>query len=99
VTGDSGRLLWRCRCGMKELDILLERFARQRFAGADGALAAATAKPSADSSLPADPTERHTFARFLELPDPLLADYLLGSAVPPEPEFAALARAIVGVCP
>jgi antitoxin CptB len=25
---DQGRLLWRCRRGMKELDVLLERFAR-----------------------------------------------------------------------
>jgi antitoxin CptB len=27
--GDPGRLLWRCRRGMKELDVILERFARQ----------------------------------------------------------------------
>jgi len=36
---------------------------------------------------------------FLELPDPLLADYLIGGAVPPEPEFAALARSITGISP
>jgi hypothetical protein len=29
----------------------------------------------------------------------LLADYLLRSGVPPEPEFAALARSILGVSP
>jgi antitoxin CptB len=28
---DQGRLLWRCRRGMKELDIMLERFARVAF--------------------------------------------------------------------
>jgi antitoxin CptB len=28
------RLLWRCRRGMKELDVLLERFAREALAGA-----------------------------------------------------------------
>ncbi|HEY1284170.1 MAG TPA: succinate dehydrogenase assembly factor 2 [Steroidobacteraceae bacterium] len=28
---EAGRLLWRCRRGMKELDVLLERFARQRY--------------------------------------------------------------------
>ncbi len=28
------RLLWRCRRGMKELDVLLERFARERYDGA-----------------------------------------------------------------
>ena len=80
MSADTGRLLWRCRRGMKELDVLLERFARKRLGSADAA-------------------ERHTFARFLELPDPLLADYLLRSEVPPEPEFAALARSISGVCP
>ena len=26
--GDPGRLRWRCRRGMKELDVILERFAR-----------------------------------------------------------------------
>ena len=31
---EARRLLWRCRRGMKELDVLLERFARERFAGA-----------------------------------------------------------------
>ena len=60
MTADTGRLLWRCRRGMKELDVLLERFARKRLGSADAA-------------------ERHTFARFLELPDPLLADYLLSN--------------------
>jgi antitoxin CptB len=28
---DTRRVLWRCRRGMKELDILLERFAREDF--------------------------------------------------------------------
>jgi antitoxin CptB len=28
------RLLWRCRRGMKELDVMLERFARSRLAQA-----------------------------------------------------------------
>lgn len=28
---EAQRLLWRCRRGMKELDVLLERFARQRY--------------------------------------------------------------------
>ena len=31
---DARRLLWRCRRGMKELDILLERFARDRYGDA-----------------------------------------------------------------
>ncbi len=32
------RLLWRCRRGMKELDLLLERFAREALPGASPAL-------------------------------------------------------------
>ena len=30
-----GKLRWRCRRGMKELDVLLARYVDQRFAGAD----------------------------------------------------------------
>ena len=77
---EGRRLLWRCRRGMKELDVLLERFAR--------------------SALPtASPGQRSLFARFLELPDPVLVDYLLGQEVPPEPELAALVRRIIGPDP
>ena len=57
------RALWRCRRGMKELDLLLERFAR-------GALLSSSA------------TERARFEELLSLPDPLLADYLLGGFTP-----------------
>jgi succinate dehydrogenase flavin-adding protein (antitoxin of CptAB toxin-antitoxin module) len=65
---------------MKELDILLERFAR--------------------AALPTASTEhRTTFARFLELPDPVLVDYLLGQGVPPEPELAELVGRIIGLNP
>jgi antitoxin CptB len=66
------RLLWRCRRGLKELDLLLERFAR-------GGL-----------PLPL----RGRFALLLELPDPVLADYLLGGLEPAEPEMAQLVGAI-----
>jgi antitoxin CptB len=75
LDAEARRLLWRCRRGMKELDVLLERFAR-------GAL------PSASSE------QRDTFARFLDLPDPVLVDYLLGQATPPEPELAGLVERI-----
>jgi antitoxin CptB len=34
---EARRLLWRCRRGMKELDVLLERFARGELAGASPA--------------------------------------------------------------
>jgi antitoxin CptB len=72
---EARRLLWRCRRGMKELDILLERFARREL-------------PNASSG------QRSAFARFLDLPDPLLVDYLLGQVIPPEAELAELARRI-----
>jgi antitoxin CptB len=73
---DRRRLLWRCRRGMKELDVLLERYARTFEFDASAA-------------------EQSAFARLLELPDPLLAAYLLGPAVPGDPELAGLVRRIV----
>ena len=77
---EGRRLLWRCRRGMKELDILLERFAR--------------------GMLPSSSAEQRTlFARFLELPDPVLVDYLLGEGIPPEPELAGLVERIIGLDP
>jgi antitoxin CptB len=37
MTGqDDARMRWRCRRGMKELDILLERFLKSRFEATDG---------------------------------------------------------------
>jgi antitoxin CptB len=82
---EARRLLWRCRRGMKELDILLERFARAEL-------------PTADAA------QRTLFARFLELPDPVLVDYLLGQPgmgqeLPPDPELAALIKRIIGLAP
>ncbi|HEY2339328.1 MAG TPA: succinate dehydrogenase assembly factor 2 [Steroidobacteraceae bacterium] len=69
-----GRLRWRCRRGMKELDVLLERFAQR-------------------VRLEASAEECRVFAELLELPDPLLAGYLLGGATPAEPHLAhALGR-------
>jgi succinate dehydrogenase flavin-adding protein (antitoxin of CptAB toxin-antitoxin module) len=63
---------------MKELDVLLERFARRHLPAADGG-------------------EREVFARFLELPDPVLAEYLLGDHDHGEAEFSHLARQIIEV--
>jgi antitoxin CptB len=68
---EARRLLWRCRRGMKELDVLLERFARREL-------------PQASAE------QRQTLTRLLELPDPVLVDYLLGQAIPPDPELASL---------
>lgn len=41
---EARRLLWRCRRGMKELDVLLERFARHRYERASSAERAAFAR-------------------------------------------------------
>lgn len=72
---EAGRLLWRCRRGMKELDLVLERFAR--------------------ATLPmASPAERGVLAELLELPDPVLAQYLLGDAAPGGAQLAALVTRI-----
>jgi antitoxin CptB len=75
MDAQARRLLWHCRRGMKELDVLLERFARSYLADADA-------------------EARALFERFLELPDPVLADYLLGDAVPADVPLARLARSI-----
>ena len=74
---EARRLLWRCRRGMKELDVLLERFARRELPGAST-------------------EQRQTLTRLLELPDPELVDYLLGQAIPPDPELASLVNRIAG---
>ena len=41
--------------------------------------------------------ERQALARLLELPDPILSDYLFGHAAAPEPRMAGLVAAIRGV--
>jgi antitoxin CptB len=64
-----GRLRWRCRRGMKELDVLLERFAQRVLPRTSVA-------------------EWRVFAELLELPDPVLAGYLLGGEIPAEPHLA-----------
>jgi antitoxin CptB len=64
-----GRLRWRCRRGMKELDVLLERLAQR--------------VPSEASA-----AECRVFGELLELPDPVLAAYLLGAGTPAEPHLA-----------
>jgi succinate dehydrogenase flavin-adding protein (antitoxin of CptAB toxin-antitoxin module) len=60
---------------MKELDVLLERFARRELPGASA-------------------QQRQTLTRLLELPDPVLVDYLLGQEIPPDPELASLVSRI-----
>ena len=72
---DGRRLLWRCRRGMKELDVLLERFVRRGLP-------------------PPGSPERAQLARLLELPDPALAELLLGAGGAGDPELDALLRRI-----
>jgi antitoxin CptB len=75
MPAEAGRLLWRCRRGMKELDLLLERFARERYASASAC-------------------QKEAFAALLELPDPVLAEYFLGHAIPAEPRLAEITALI-----
>jgi len=72
----DGRLRWRCRRGMKELDVLLSRWLDRRW-------------PQADLA------RRRDFERFLEQPDPVLVDWLIGGGRPELPEFARLVDDIV----
>lgn len=41
MSASDPRLLWRCRRGLKELDLLLERFAKERSASVSPALRSA----------------------------------------------------------
>ncbi len=66
-----GQLSWRCRRGMKELDLVLQRWLEQRYPRAT-------------------PDERALFARFVELPDPEIAGFLFGHAIPADPAIGAL---------
>jgi antitoxin CptB len=71
---DLGKLRWRCRRGMRELDVLLARYVDERFRSASNA-------------------EQETFRLLLELPDPELYGYCLGSE-PPPPRFVPLIERI-----
>jgi antitoxin CptB len=75
ATPEPGRILWRCRRGMKELDLLLERYARSGWSAAAAA-------------------DRLAFEALLELPDPLLAGYLLAGDTPADPQQALLVARI-----
>ncbi len=72
-----GRLTWRCRRGMKELDLVLIRYLHDRWPAA-----------------PAD--ERAVFEQILDLPDPLLAAYLMGRESAPEPNVQQMLEVLRG---
>jgi antitoxin CptB len=67
----AGRLVWRCRRGMKELDLVLTRYLQGRWQQADA-------------------RERALFEQILDLPDPLLAAYLMGRETAPDPDLQHL---------
>jgi antitoxin CptB len=73
----QGRLAWRCRRGMKELDLLLTGYLRDRW-------------------LQASPREKAAFERILELPDPLLAAYLMQHENPTDPDLENLLAVLRG---
>jgi antitoxin CptB len=75
---ERGRLRWRCRRGMKELDLLLVAWLDEHW----------------DASAP---DERQCFVRFLELPDPQIAGYLLRDGTPATDAFEPLARQLRGI--
>ena len=61
---------------MKELDVLLSRYARERYAAASAA-------------------QRAAFEVLLGLPDPQIADYLLGHGTAPDAGLAEVVRAVL----
>jgi len=77
MEGEAGRLAWRCRRGMKELDVLLTRYLRERW-------------PAAGTA------ERVQFERVLELPDPVLATYLMGREPAPDSQLQSMIEQLRG---
>ena len=61
---------------MKELDVLLSRYAAERYAAAP-------------------PAQRGAFEALLALPDPEIADYLLGYRTPADPDLVHIIAAIL----
>ncbi|HUG72216.1 MAG TPA: succinate dehydrogenase assembly factor 2 [Steroidobacteraceae bacterium] len=73
----AGRLVWRCRRGMKELDLVLMRYLQGRWQQADA-------------------RERSLFEQILDLPDPLLAAYLMGRESASDREMQGLLDVLRG---
>ncbi len=62
---------------MKELDVLLSRYAQERYAAAPA-------------------RQRAAFEALLALPDPQIADYLLGHGIPPDADLVDIVQCVVG---
>lgn len=71
----DGKLQWRCRRGMRELDELLAGYLQTRYERAPE-------------------SEKVAFRELLELPDPDLIGYLLGSQVHADPDIADVIETI-----
>jgi antitoxin CptB len=80
MDSEIGKLRWRCRRGMKELDLLLTRYVDEQYGGAA-------------------PDHRQAFRRLLECNDPLIYDYLLGRASPPDAVLSSLIERITSARP
>jgi antitoxin CptB len=77
----AGQLKWRCRRGMRELDVLLERYLQERYPSAPAAeqqaFAALLELPDPQlfayvvrREVPEDPDWAHVIARLLNAADP-----------------------------
>ena len=79
---DLGRLRWRCRRGMKELDVLLERYVNERYVN--------------ERYADAFPGEQAAFEGLLDIQDPIIYAYCMGQEPPPV-HLAALVERITGL--
>lgn len=74
------RLRWRCRRGMRELDVLLARYLDRVY-------------PQATEA------QRRTFEALLELQDPLILAYVVGTERPAEPSMADVIQQLTAAPP
>ena len=72
---DLNVIRWRCRWGVKELDVLFEKYLTEQFPHDDAETQAA-------------------FAKLLEVPAPVVLDYVSGFATPRDPPTQKIIEAI-----
>jgi antitoxin CptB len=78
----DSRIRWRCRRGIRELDIALQNFLESEYDRLT-------------------PDEKGKFQELLEIPDPLLMDWLYGRESPLDKELVSLVERIrnAAACP
>lgn len=69
-------LRWKCRRGLLELDVLLERFLE-------------------DGYFSLTKQQQQTFSQFLDEPDQVLLDWLLGHSEPQDDTYKTMVRLIL----